>query len=182
MSRRRAATTITSRRRSSRRSPGRCGRPWPPIRGAPGVASTKGVPGMTRGGLVIVDYGAGNLVSIRNALELLGGSPSIATTPGRHPGGVGHRRAGRGRQRTGHGAPRSGRPDRAHPGVGPRRCLVRGHLPRAAAPVRALRRGRCADAGPARGRRGGHRRRATPAAHRLEPARGPPTTRAARRA
>ena len=36
---------------------------------------------MTAGGLVIVDYGAGNLVSIRNALELLGGEPTIATTP-----------------------------------------------------------------------------------------------------
>ncbi|MCY7418036.1 MAG: imidazole glycerol phosphate synthase subunit HisH [Chloroflexi bacterium] len=34
---------------------------------------------MTRSGLVVVDYGAGNLVSIRNALELLGGTPSIAT-------------------------------------------------------------------------------------------------------
>jgi imidazoleglycerol phosphate synthase glutamine amidotransferase subunit HisH len=36
---------------------------------------------MSRDGLVIVDYGAGNLVSIRNALELLGGAPTIATTP-----------------------------------------------------------------------------------------------------
>jgi glutamine amidotransferase len=36
---------------------------------------------MSAGGLVIVDYGAGNLVSIRNALELLGGSPAIATGP-----------------------------------------------------------------------------------------------------
>lgn len=36
---------------------------------------------MTGPGLVIVDYGAGNLVSIRNALELLGGAPTIATTP-----------------------------------------------------------------------------------------------------
>jgi len=35
---------------------------------------------VTRSGLVVVDYGAGNLVSIRNALELLGGTPSIATT------------------------------------------------------------------------------------------------------
>ena len=35
---------------------------------------------MTRSGLVVVDYGAGNLVSIRNALELLGGPPTIATT------------------------------------------------------------------------------------------------------
>lgn len=36
---------------------------------------------MSRSGLVIVDYGAGNLVSIRNALELLGGAPTIATDP-----------------------------------------------------------------------------------------------------
>lgn len=36
---------------------------------------------MSRSGLVVVDYGAGNLVSIRNALELLGGAPTIATTP-----------------------------------------------------------------------------------------------------
>lgn len=33
------------------------------------------------GRLAIVDYGAGNLVSIRNALELLGASPVIAMTP-----------------------------------------------------------------------------------------------------
>ncbi len=36
---------------------------------------------MTASGVVIVDYGAGNLVSIRNALELLGAAPSIASTP-----------------------------------------------------------------------------------------------------
>jgi glutamine amidotransferase len=36
---------------------------------------------MTTGALAIVDYGAGNLVSIRNALELLGGQPVIASTP-----------------------------------------------------------------------------------------------------
>ena len=36
---------------------------------------------MSRRGLVIVDYGAGNLVSIRNALDLLGGTPTIASTP-----------------------------------------------------------------------------------------------------
>ncbi len=36
---------------------------------------------MTDGSLVIVDYGAGNLVSIRNALELLGASPTVASTP-----------------------------------------------------------------------------------------------------
>jgi glutamine amidotransferase len=36
---------------------------------------------MSSRGLVIVDYGAGNLVSIRNALELLGAAPTIASTP-----------------------------------------------------------------------------------------------------
>jgi imidazole glycerol-phosphate synthase subunit HisH len=36
---------------------------------------------VTARGVVIVDYGAGNLVSIRNALELLGAAPSIASTP-----------------------------------------------------------------------------------------------------
>jgi imidazole glycerol-phosphate synthase subunit HisH len=36
---------------------------------------------MRAGGLAIVDYGAGNLVSIRNALELLGGAPNIASSP-----------------------------------------------------------------------------------------------------
>jgi imidazole glycerol-phosphate synthase subunit HisH len=36
---------------------------------------------VTAGALAIVDYGAGNLVSIRNALELLGAEPIIASTP-----------------------------------------------------------------------------------------------------
>ena len=31
--------------------------------------------------IVVVDYGAGNLVSIRNALSLLGAEPSVAATP-----------------------------------------------------------------------------------------------------
>ncbi|MBX3029221.1 MAG: imidazole glycerol phosphate synthase subunit HisH [Chloroflexi bacterium] len=33
-------------------------------------------------GIVVVDYGAGNLVSIRNALTLLGAAPTVATEPG----------------------------------------------------------------------------------------------------
>lgn len=32
-------------------------------------------------GIVVVDYGAGNLVSIRNALTLLGATPEVATEP-----------------------------------------------------------------------------------------------------
>ena len=133
----------------------------------------QGLARMSGRGLVIVDYGAGNLVSIRNALELLGGAPAIASDAGGHRRRVGHRGARRRRQRPGDGAAAIAGPGRPHPGgastsgawyVGI--CLGLQLLFERSDEDGARMLGLLA------GRRRGHRGRAPPAAHRLEPAGG----------
>ena len=141
----------------------------------------QGHPGMTAGALAIVDYGAGNLVSIRNALELLGGEPVIALDAGR-----------RSRRHASSWCPASVPADRPWSA-----CTARAWRTPSGGAVRdgAWYVGIClglqllferSDEDDARmlgllaGRRGGHRRRAAPAAHRLEPAGDAPSPSPAR--
>ena len=121
--------------------------------------------------VAVVDYGAGNLVSIEQALTTVGAD--VAHGPRRR--GDPRRRRARGPGRRGGGTrdgpPRLARPDRADPRVAGRRPTVPRHLPRAPAPVRRKRRGRRDDPRyrprPDRPPRG----RADPPPHRLEPGR-----------
>ena len=120
--------------------------------------------------IAVVDYGAGNLVSIEQALTSVGAE--VVARPTRGPARRRRPRGARGRRgRTGDGPPRGARADRADPGLDRRRSAVPRHLPRAAAPVRRQRRGRRPD--PRRrcpAARSGWRRPDAPP-HRLEPGR-----------
>ena len=122
----------------------RCASPASPTRAAIGVASTKGVARMTgRRPIAVVDYGAGNLVSIEQALTRgrrrgrrrratprPSASADALVVPGRRRGGAGD------------GPPERARPRRADPRLDRRRPAVPRDLPRPPAPVRGQRRGR----------------------------------------
>ena len=121
--------------------------------------------------VAVVDYGAGNLVSIEQALTTVGADVLMVSRwrgdpRCRRPRGPWRRCGG-----TGDGPPRLARPDRADPRLAGRRPTVPRYLPWAAAAVRRKRRGRRDDprcrARPDRAPRG----RADPPPHRLEPGR-----------
>ncbi len=119
--------------------------------------------------IAVVDYGAGNLVSIEQALTSVGAEVTVARDAGAARDRRRPRRARRGRRRAGHGAPGATRPRRADPRLDRGRSPVPRDLPRAPAAVRGQRRGRRHD--PRRAARPDVAARGRPdaAAHRLEP-------------
>ncbi len=168
------------RPRPQRPSPGRGRHQGPGPRPAPGLraGSAPGRRGVHQGlarmsgpTIAVVDYGAGNLVSIEQALTRVGATVTVARDPDALRGADALVVPGVGAARPAMERLARARPGRAHPGLDRGRTAVPGHLPRPAAPVRGQRRGRCRDARRARRPDGPPRGRPDPPPHRLEPGR-----------